>query len=225
MKTYFFYLCLLVLILPCSSVQAGNKEQEVASLESEMIDFFKKTLKQNYGSEDAVDLLVKGMNKYYFNYILEVDKRKLQKINEKLYSEGWLYSYFLDSKDLVDTCSVRIRIPKKQYMYARAQVIDMILPFKKYAPDGFSYFQKELSHASHPFLKAVVKIEDMVGQPSSSLIWGLISENDKNIRTDFKSDRDLQMYLTLYFWKYLCHSGNIDFYTGKDRTAEVMKEM
>lgn len=257
MKIYFFNLCLLALLLSCSPAkEAGDREQEIASLESEMIDFFQKTLKQNYGSEDAVDLLMKGMDKYSFNYLLEVDKQQLQKINEKLYSEGWLYSYFLDESEMNDSCSVFVPkgvsiqeyrqtpeyqqelknrnlddssvrlvvMDSVQYMYARGQVVDMILPFKKYQADGFSYFQRELSHASHPILKEIINVEDAVGVPSSMMMWGGLFNHVDSIRNDFKSDRDLQMYLTLYFWKYLCHYANIDFYTGNDRTVEVMKE-
>ncbi|SHF02645.1 hypothetical protein SAMN05444349_11035 [Bacteroides faecichinchillae] len=38
------------------------------------------------------------MNRYNFNYLLEVDKKQLKEINEKLYGDGWLYSYFLDKQ-------------------------------------------------------------------------------------------------------------------------------
>ena len=31
------------------------------------------------------------------------------------------------------------------------------------------------------------------------------------------------MFLTLYFWKYLCYFANIDFYTSQDKTEEILK--
>ena len=73
-----------------------NKEAEIDSLESEMMNFFQATLERNYGRKDALDLLVKGLERYHFNYLLDVDKGQLERINEKLYAGGLLYSYFVD---------------------------------------------------------------------------------------------------------------------------------
>ena len=39
-----------------------NKEAEIDSLESEMMNFFQATLERNYGRKDALDLLVKGLD-------------------------------------------------------------------------------------------------------------------------------------------------------------------
>ena len=61
-----------------------NKEAEIDSLESEMMNFFQATLERNYGRKDALDLLVKGLERYHFNYLLDVDKGQLERINEKL---------------------------------------------------------------------------------------------------------------------------------------------
>lgn len=252
MKLYFINLCLLVL-LSSSSIDR-NKEQEIASLESEMIAFFQETLEKNYGKKDAVDLLVKGLNKYHFNYLLEVDKSRLQKINEKLYSEGWLFSYFVEDKYLNDSnflfvpkgmsinqyrhsakyqedlkrrnlkeSSVGFITDSAKVAYAKYRVENTYLPLKKQA-DGFSYYQRELAHASHPAVKKVLEMEDATSSAFSFLLWGLLSCNGENICTDFKSDRDIQMCLTLYFWNYLCHFANINFYTGNDKTAEFLKE-
>ena len=63
-----------------------NKEAEIDSLESEMMNFFQATLERNYGRKDALDLLVKGLERYHFNYLLDVDKGQLERINEKLYA-------------------------------------------------------------------------------------------------------------------------------------------
>ena len=69
-----------------------NKEAEIDSLESEMMNFFQATLERNYGRKDALDLLVKGLERYHFNYLLDVDKGQLERINEKLYAGGLLLS-------------------------------------------------------------------------------------------------------------------------------------
>ena len=101
MKYCFILLFQLIVFSACGH----NKENEVTSLESEMMSFFQETLEKNYGQKDALDLLVKGLERYHFNYLLDVDKDRLKKINKKLYS-GWLYSYFLDGVDLNDSCGV-----------------------------------------------------------------------------------------------------------------------
>lgn len=65
-----------------SSYGQKNKEAEIDSLESEMMNFFQATLERNYGRKDALDLLVKGLERYHFNYLLDVDKARLKQINE-----------------------------------------------------------------------------------------------------------------------------------------------
>ncbi len=231
----------------CASlVQKGNVEP----LESEMIAFFQETLENNYGSKDAVFLFVKALEHYHFNYLLEVDKSRLKRINEKLYAGGILYSYFLDGPNLNDSCmlfvpagispseyrrseayqqalkslqiknsgSVGLIVDSAKYVYSKAQVENIPLPLKK-REDGFTYWQRELQQAVHPALKAIVKVEDETGgTPPSSVLFGMIADNTENICEGFKDDREVQMFLTLYFWKYLCHSANIDFYTGVDKT-------
>lgn len=251
MKYSLILLCLFIMLSACNQ----SKEHEIASLESEMINFFQETLEENYGRKDALDLLVNGMERYHFNYLLEVDKERLKKINKKLYTAGWLYSYFLDGVDLNDSCRLYVpegvsiseyrqtaefhRASKKivsndsclvdfiidsaKYVYSKAQVENIVLPFKK-NPSGFTYRQRELEHASHPAIRNILEMEKLTGEVSSSVIWGLIATNTSNFCSDFKVDRDIQMYLTLYFWKYLCHFANIDFYNGMDKTSEILKE-
>ena len=230
-----------------------NKEAEITLLETEMVSFFQGTLEENYGHKDAIDLLVKGMERYHFNYLLEVDKERLKQINKKLYS-GWLYSYFLDGVDLNDSCAVyvpagvsiseygrtdefRAILKKKnlddphrvhfitdsaKYVYGRKQVENVALPFK-IDISGFTYKQRELDHASHPAMKNICNLIDMTGVIPTTVLWGVIATNKDNICSDFKTDRDVQIFLTLYFWRYLCHFANIDFYTGLDKTEEGLK--
>lgn len=250
---YALILYLLYLLSACTSF--GQKEN-INSLESEMIAFFQETLKNNYGNKDAVCLFVKALEHYHFNYLLEVDKSRLQRINEKLYAGGILYSYFLDGANLNDSCmlivptgispsefrrsdnyqqalkqlrikknhaSIGLIIDSAKYMYNKSQVENIPLPLKR-REDGFTYWQRELQQAVHPALKAIAKVEDETGgTPPSSVLFGMIAANTGDICEGFKDDRDVQMFLTLYFWKYLCHSANIDFYTGVDKTEEIHK--
>ena len=157
------------------------------------------------------------MNRYHFNYLLEVDKKRLKEINEKLYGDGWLYSYFLD-KQMQNVSSL-----DKQQEYNRAQVELMPLALNLFPKDGSSYYRKELQHASHPAMKEIARIIEETSVPIPSLIWGQLNTDNHRICSDFKSDRDIQMFLTLYFWNYLCYIANIDFYTGEDKTEFVMK--
>lgn len=103
MKYYFIFLFQLIVL---SSYGQKNKEAEIDSLESEMMNFFQATLERNYGRKDALDLLVKGLERYHFNYLLDVDKARLKQINEKLYAGGLLHSYFVDGAILNDSCTL-----------------------------------------------------------------------------------------------------------------------
>ena len=250
MKYYFIFLFQLIVL---SSYGQKNKEAEIDSLESEMMNFFQATLERNYGRKDALDLLVKGLERYHFNYLLDVDKVRLKQINEKLYAGGFLHSYFVDGAILNDSCtlfvldgvspseyrqsdayqqasknqqehggSLSLVADSLQYAYMKAQVEYIILPFKKRL-DGFTYWQRELEPAIHPALKAYVKAENATGGVSSVMIFWEIARNTDHFCSDFKTDRDVRMFLTLYFWKYLCYFANIDFYTGQDKTEEILK--
>ena len=59
-----------------------NKEAEIDSLESEMMNFFQATLERNYGRKDALDLLVKGLERYHFNYLLNLTKGNMNGYNK-----------------------------------------------------------------------------------------------------------------------------------------------
>lgn len=244
----------IILLMSClcslSVFASSGQKEDIMSLESEMIVFFQATLEKNYGDKDAVCLFAEALRRYHFNYLLEVDKDRLKRINEKLYTGGILYSYFLDGAILNDSCmlfvptgvspsayrrsdayrqalkklqvkdsySVGLIVDSAKYMYNKAQVEDIPLPLKK-REDGFTYWQRELLQAVHPALKVIAKVEDETGGiPPSSVLFGMIANNTENICEGFKDDREVQMFLTLYFWKYLCHFANIDFYTGMDKT-------
>ena len=262
MRNILFCFGLFFLLFACNSDNKkdmsanGNEEQELMALESEMIDFFQSTLEKNYGDRYAVELLIKGLRKYDYNYVLDIDKQRLKEINCKLYGDGWFASYFFDVRMMND--SDRVVIPKgmtyQQYrqsdkfkqdlkekdidttrrvIYGRDaewnpvhQRVESIAFYMLLHPqNGSSYYRNEMLTSSHQVLKETVEEINEVGEGVSPYaILQYIESNRANVLSDFKSDRDVQMFLTLYFWKYLCHSANIDFRTGEDRTEVVMKE-
>lgn len=247
-------LVILFLSCFCSACTSAKQKDNIDSVESEMIVFLQETLKKNYGSKDAISLFVESLERYHFNYVLEIDKERLKQINKKLYTNGILYSYFLDGTVLNDSCMlfvpsgispseyrrsdayrqavkrllvkdscvIGLVVDSAKYVYNKSQVENIPLPLKK-RKDGFTYWQRELQQAAHPALKAIAKVEDETGgNPPSSVLFGMIAADTENICEGFKDNREVQMFLTLYCWKYLCHSANIDFYTGADKANEIM---
>lgn len=71
-------------------------------------------------------------------------------------------------------------------------------------------------------MKTIRELIDITGNIPSPVLWEVIVTNRDNICSDFKTNRDVQMFLTLYFWRYLCYYANIDFYTGLDKTEEIV---
>ena len=263
MKYLVTILSLWTLFVSCNSTEGENREQQVVALEDEMIGFFQETLEKNFGRNDAVDVFVRGMMRFDYNYQLEVDRKELWKINKKLYDGGWMFSYFFDNRSLIDSCNVCLFVPEgmpmsrfmqsdkyrkameevKQrredggyvnvsivsdsvkYVTEKKKISGMVLPFLKESPHGFTYWQRELARTSHPALQKLRETEKVVGMPPFSLVWGMLSENAQNICSDFSTNRDVQLYLTLYFWNYLCHFGNFDFHSGKSRAAILAAEL
>ena len=125
--------------------------------------------------------------------------------------------------NLDDPSRVRFVTDSAQYVYGKEQVENVALPFKIDASE-FTYKQRELDHASHPAMKNIWKLIDMTGVMPPPVLWDVIATNTDNICSDFKTDRDVRMFLTLYFWRYLCYFANIDYYTGLDKTEEILKE-
>ena len=119
MKHSLTILSLLYIFSACASLK---QKENIDSLESEMIAFFQETLENNYGSKDAVCLFAKALERYHFNYLLEVDKSRLKRINEKLYTGGILYSYFLDGAILNDSCMLFVPAGVSPSAYRRSDV-------------------------------------------------------------------------------------------------------
>lgn len=270
MKNTLYYFVLLFLLLSCSggskgvkvAADIGGKELLLDTLEREMIDFFQSTLEKNYGDRYAVELLIKGLRKYDYNYVLDVDKQRLKEINRKLYGDGWFASYFFDARMMNDsdllvipkemtyqqyrqsdkfkqdlerkgmdstwrvmTTSYRDSVRSAKWRPAHQRMENIGFYMLVYPKNGSSYYRNEMLKSPHQALKETVEVINKVGEGVSPyVILQYVESNRANVLSDFKSDRDVQMFLTLYFWKYLCHSANIDFRTGEDRTEAVMKE-
>lgn len=74
-------ICVFLLLLFC--LQGSIFCTNVTNVKQEMMQFFCSTLKANYGKADATAILtmLEGLRHYNFHYIIEVDRKKLQKIN------------------------------------------------------------------------------------------------------------------------------------------------
>lgn len=165
---------------------------------------------------------------YFFDGILLNDSCMLfvpAGISSSEYRRSDCYRQALKKLPIKKHASVGLIIDSARHMYCKAQVENILLPLKK-REDGFTYWQRELQQAVHPALKAIAKVEDETGgTPPSSVLFGMIAANTENISEGFKDAREVQIFLTLYFWKYLCHFANIDFYTGVDKTELYIKSV
>ena len=119
MKYSLAILSLLYFFSACASLK---QKENIDSVESEMIIFLQETLKTNYGNKNALCLFVQALERYHFNYLLDVDKDRLKRINEKLYTGGILYSYFLDEAILNDSCMLFVPAGVSPSEYRRSDV-------------------------------------------------------------------------------------------------------
>lgn len=89
-------------------------------------------------------------------------------------------------------------------------------------PDGNTYFQKELQTSEHPFIQEICRLCKLTGDEVFPVVWGKQETNSHNCLDDFEKDGKIQLFITLYFWRYLCYCANIDFRTGEDKTDLFM---
>lgn len=207
---------LIVFVLLSVSCRQQSCASNVKTLENEMIAFFQETLEDNYGRRDALAPMMEGLKYYNFHYIMKVDKKKLQEINRKLYP-NLLSSYFLN----LDVC-----IDSLHTNWGKYDPYAIIGSFRlKIDSCGNTFYQKELVSSTHPFIKTICDFQERAGAVVFPVIWGQLAINQNNCRDDFKDNRDVQMFLTLFFWRYLCYCANIDFQTGQDKTKFIMDYM
>ena len=209
-------ICLLLFLIVLSS---NSFADNIPDLEHKMMKFFCQTLKQNYGKADgeAVLAIVEGLRYYKNNYIIDVNKKKMKKINDELFASALTGFFFERDSSTVDT----IIWNKENY--------DPYQPFicERYLmkPDKETYYQKELQASEHPFLKKVCHEYKLVGSEGIPIYFGYMMTNHLNCMDDFEKDEDIRMFMTLVFWRYLCYCANIDFRTGDDKTDFIMKKM
>ena len=206
---------LLVLIGICCYSNAQN----INKLKGKMTNFFCQTLKQNYGKADgnSVVAIIEGLRYYKDHYIIDVDKKKLKKINDELFESAFT-DYFFDR----DTSKIEI-------IYRDWENYDPYQPLisERYLErlDKETYFQKELQASEHPFLKKVCHEYEFAGGESIPIYFGYMMTNHLNCMDDFEKDEDIRMFTTLIFWRYLCYCANIDFRTGEDKTEVILREI
>ena len=209
-------ICLLLFLMVLSS---NSFADNIPDLEQKMMNFFCQTLKQNYGKADgeAVLAIVEGLRYYKDHYIIDVNKKKLKKINDELFASA-LTGYFFDR----DSSTVKTIIwNKENYDPYQPLICERFLM----RPDNETYFQKELQASEHPFLKKVCYEYKFAGGEGIPIYFGYMMTNHLGCMDDFEKDEDIRMFMTLIFWRYLCYCANIDFQTGDDKTEAIMREM
>ena len=153
-------------------------------------------------------------------------------VNENIgIAGGLLHSYFVDGAILNDSCTLFVPDGVSPSEYRQSDAYQQASKNQQehggslsLVADSLQYaYMKAQEPAIHPDLKAYVKGENATGGVSSVMIFWEIARNTDHFCSDFKTDRDVRMFLTLYFWKYLCYFANIDFYTGQDKTEEILK--
>lgn len=191
---------------------AHSTADSISTVETEMINFFRSTLQRNYGSSDGktVTLMMDALLHYKFHYIIDVDKEALKAINDKLYPDLF-GSYFVETKEPpIDTLHTN---------WERYDPYHIICGYKfKKQLNGETYYQKELSQAIFPLFKEIYNAYEATGSLPFTVVWGKIRSNKYQCLDAFETDRDVQMFFTFFFWRYLCYCVNIDFMTGKDKT-------
>lgn len=203
-----------------SCQQTQTNTEKIHQLESEMISFFQETLEKNYACKngDAIQLLMEGLIKYDFHYIIDVDRSKIKEILNK--NKEIFHEYFFDYPAME-----KKRIKPERWMTDR--------PFDPYKPFGttefiigqnassINYLRSELSKSQHPLLKDVVKLHRDVGEFTFMVIWGKLKSNQYNALDSFKDNKEVQLFITIFFWEYLCYCANIDFVHTADKTSLI----
>ena len=198
-------ICLLFLLLCFSYTSIA---ENIPNLEHKMMKFFCQTLKQNYGKADgeAVATLAEGLQSYKLHYIIDVDKKKCKKINDELFASA-LTGYFFNRDS---STTQTIILDKENYDPYQPLICERYL----IKPDGETYYQKELQASAHPFLEKVCEQYVFAGKEGIPVYLGYIMTNYLNCTADFEKNKDIRMFTTLLFWRFLCYCANIDFCTG-----------
>ena len=147
---------------------------------------------------------------YKFPYFIDVAKEVFKVINGKLYP--YLFgSYFVETNEHpIDSLHTNWKHYDPYHIIFGYEFIKQL--------NGETYYQKELSQATSPLFKEICNAYEATGSLPFTVVWGKIQSNKHQCLDAFETDRDVQMFFTFFFWRYLCYCVNIDFMTGKDKT-------
>jgi len=206
----------LLLLTSCSSPR--DPKQEIEKQEEDIIAFFLNTLELNYGRKDdlALKWLFRGITKYDFNYILEVDRKEFKIINDR--NNNSFHSYYFDYE----------KMNAKRIMTEDWRQPTLFKPYSPMSATEFkygsnSYWKNEICTSNNPFIIAIRESNTAVGGHAFSVVKGIVSGYiDENIPV-VSNDESLK-FLTLCLWEYLCYCANVDFVTGVDKTVSVKEE-
>lgn len=209
-------LFLALIIFSCDKTKSKDYQIDVAK--AEMNVFFQATLMDNYGRKDdvAIKWLLKGLTKYQYNYILNVDRKRIKKLNNRFSNVLRTYIYDYDKMAVKRVMPKSWTQPKLFNPYAPMSITEF-----KSGVSSHTYWQDEVQGSVNPFFKEITKSHEAIGGYAFSSIASIISYNiNENIISI--SDKETLTFITLCFWEYMCYCANIDFYTGKDKTEELV---
>ena len=209
----------IIIVRPNKKKRTITLNVTLSQLKPIMVRFFCETLEKNFGVADgeSIKTMMDALAYYKSNYIIEVDRVKLKGINDALFKSP-LTDYFYDrSRSKVDST----KINREKYDPCQPFISECYL----IKPDGNTYFQKEMQTSRHPFIQEICHLCKITGDEAFTDVWGKLKTNSHNCLGDFEKNEKLQLFMTLYFWRYLCYCANIDFRTGEDKTDFILREM
>lgn len=177
-----------------------------------MVQFFKATLYENYGDSLAFDTFFNAYHAYDENYILQVDRDKLNALFTEIYERTWK-AYLLGGYD-----ERKARYGDNPFWDVRLSLYSLgilsldILPS---TPGG--YHQRVIAKSEHPYFKMINNTAQGSREYPSYTVnnhWINYYQLDKAFR---RGDKEIQLWLTFRFWPYLCRCANIDVYCGKPK--------
>ena len=205
----------IIIVSPKRKIKTITLNVTLSQLKAIMARFFCETLEKNFGVADgeSIKMMMDGIAYYESDFIIDVDRAKFKAINDALFKSS-LTDYFYDrSRSCGD--STKINNSFQHFMNGRYLI----------KSDGNTYFQKELLTSEHPFIQEICHLYKIKGDDVFSGVWDKLNANNYNCLYDFETNDEIRMFVTLYFWRYLCYCVNIDFCTGDDKTDFIMKKM
>ena len=183
-----------------------------------MVNFFCEVLTQNYGMADghSIETMMNALQHYEGQYVVDLNKVKLRAINDALFKSPLTDYFYERSQQNFDSTLIGGKGSFSSLFTSEKYLIK---------ENKETYYQKELQVSVHPFLKYICKSYELDGNEPISFFWDKIKADYYGCLYDFEVNEDIKMFLTLYFWPYLCYCANIDFRTGEDKTDFILREI